>query len=1668
MKILCTLAAVSVASILSLQGELVSSITTSNSAGISVKSFAAPRLIKEPEQTGVVQDLNTNLVLAAESRPPSKTIKLVSGGAVAEFGRHKVRFDASADGGTDITAPDGRKLVCRATFLTLYDTESQTSVVLGRITNRIGLIAPSSAQVIYTNAFDGPIRADLIYRYTAHSLEQDIRFAQGFELPKAFKAENTRIQIWTEWFGVESVSKETQTLTLRSDFGAGEVTTSDETINLGAMKIVAGAAFRAGEESEGVPVAKTWFKSKEDGRTWLVETLDYLAIKPALDTLPKSAMSFPSSGSLLRESELLRSLRSRPKEASPASPMLIADSRVLPDSGVILDFVIVNSVPVPPGAVSWSPAGGNANDAIGNNDGSLRGEITFAAGKVGQGFSQDGYVDSANVGNPANLQLQDFTIEAWIKRASTTSASLNYGGGIFFSHGWGGYGFGVVDDGSLFLTRVGIDNVTLGQAITDTAWHHVAVTKSGTEAIIYVDGIGYLMPEYETWYDFYSAFAVGARGDYNLNSFLGQIDELAVYNRALSPSEIEGIYNAGGAGKLNPNCSPPLSDAIAWWASDGDGYDFVGANDGVLQNGATYEPAVAAQGFSFDGINDGVIMTDNNALDVGAGENFTVECWIKALPNNTTWGITTIADKRETPNPYQCLGWVFCLANGQVACRISDNISGPGVGWGPVGPNLVSAGGYHHVAMTLNRGSTSGGHMYVDGVSVLEFNPTGVSGSLANTHDLYVGVHAQSGFNGYHKGIIDELTVYKRELSATEISAIYSAGCAGKCKNDGDELPDSWEWQNFGNLNQGSSDDFDGDGRTNLQDYTDGTDPNFIQFSISLPSGHVNSGNISGEITVQKGTPAKVAIIVDSDDFSSAGWVDFGASISRTLTEGEHFIWVGLKGRAPDSRDVWKREHLIVDTTAPTITVISPTATTLTQPVLQLIGESSEQLSSLSYDLVNNNGTFNDQRAFIIDQSLDLETGEFTGCSFQCFDVELALGNNTLTLHATDLAGNTTTIVRTYVLDYTGDTQAPSITLAWPPNNAQIAADSFTLRGTVDDSTARVVVHVTIQGLGRDIEAIVARNGEFWVDDVPLDGVGTIIPVSVTAIDAKGNSSAATSINLTRSSITVAIDPVPEASLLDSTISIYGTVNDDFQTLLINGVAGEVSYFDGTLYHWVADSVPISSGGAALFSVSVDPSAPQVADAAVEVNFDKPPVLELESYFSTVEYTRMDKQSGQVVERKNNSTIVFAPGRGGSYIGFSKNYYDPGTHDYFAEIGFDGIGLVYQDGVPFVWRNFVRPMETSDWDDTGNYKVIEGVFWDHYYTRVETTLTLRTNGRERDQKPVRPLVFSPWAFDMESRTLNEIYSRGEIKPFKNLKVRIEQDKRLDGNGKLYDPLLPPNITIKGVKVLSETVPNSTKPKYRTFLCGLGVERPKQITLARSFHPKFNQVGPRPTRQRLQSQFHGGAVAAAEDGDPYPDGYIPDDDPRVNPEYSNPEFLIDLYLNDDVPVYLEFHIKDGPTYEDLFYGGPPGPYFPPDWVTDGDGTYNLQGDQFFEIRTEIDLDRLQEGWPLVQWKTVKLIQTPKYGKPIALTLRPSTPENTVATPVFENQTTVHEWGHACGIAHRGKLYEDPEGSGNWVILNPGDPQGALMLEYENLDFNPGSEVNRNERNLMYGY
>src|SRR5262249_20714373 len=80
-------------------------------------------------------------------------------------------------------------------------------------------------------------------------------------------------------------------------------------------------------------------------------------------------------------------------------------------------------VAAPAGLVSWWPAEANGNDLRGGNTGNLQGNTSFVPAVVGQAFQFDGTGDGVVVGNPANLRLQNFTIEAWIRRRDPLKAS---------------------------------------------------------------------------------------------------------------------------------------------------------------------------------------------------------------------------------------------------------------------------------------------------------------------------------------------------------------------------------------------------------------------------------------------------------------------------------------------------------------------------------------------------------------------------------------------------------------------------------------------------------------------------------------------------------------------------------------------------------------------------------------------------------------------------------------------------------------------------------------------------------------------------------------------------------------------------------------------------------------------------------------------------------------------------------------------------------------------------------------------------------------------------------------------------------------------------------------------------------------------------------------------
>ena len=81
-------------------------------------------------------------------------------------------------------------------------------------------------------------------------------------------------------------------------------------------------------------------------------------------------------------------------------------------------------------------------DSSGNrNNGTLAGNATYGEGRPGQAFVFDGSYGAVTLGNPVNLRLQTFTIEAWMRRASSSIITAPpYTTAPLMAYGYAGYG----------------------------------------------------------------------------------------------------------------------------------------------------------------------------------------------------------------------------------------------------------------------------------------------------------------------------------------------------------------------------------------------------------------------------------------------------------------------------------------------------------------------------------------------------------------------------------------------------------------------------------------------------------------------------------------------------------------------------------------------------------------------------------------------------------------------------------------------------------------------------------------------------------------------------------------------------------------------------------------------------------------------------------------------------------------------------------------------------------------------------------------------------------------------------------------------------------------------------------------------------------------------------
>ena len=239
------------------------------------------------------------------------------------------------------------------------------------------------------------------------------------------------------------------------------------------------------------------------------------------------------------------------------------------------------STTLPSGLVSLWHGEGNALDSYGGNNGTLVTNVTYGPGRFGQAFVGAGWNSYVAVGSAANLDFQDFTIAAWLRKSNAWSVALSSQWASIFGFWNGGYGFQMSEDGDLGLFLNGYySSVNVYPRIQDTDFHHIAVTKSGTTVVFYVDGKPYNLGwpyEYDvTFTNTHSAYIGGYPNDW-ADDFHGTIDELSIYNHGLSPSEMHSLYQATSAEGWNP--VDTSSDGIPDYLQDANGDGAYDAGD---------------------------------------------------------------------------------------------------------------------------------------------------------------------------------------------------------------------------------------------------------------------------------------------------------------------------------------------------------------------------------------------------------------------------------------------------------------------------------------------------------------------------------------------------------------------------------------------------------------------------------------------------------------------------------------------------------------------------------------------------------------------------------------------------------------------------------------------------------------------------------------------------------------------------------------------------------------------------------------------------------------------------------------------------------------------------------------------------------------------------------
>jgi hypothetical protein len=235
-------------------------------------------------------------------------------------------------------------------------------------------------------------------------------------------------------------------------------------------------------------------------------------------------------------------------------------------------------------------------------------------------------------------------------------------------------------------------------------------------------------------------------------------------------------------------CVQPPEGLISWWPGDGNANDIRDGNNGMLQNGATFEQlGKVGQAFSFDGVDDYVQLPNSNIFD--GYKEFTIDAWVRPTPGVIVdpTGFATILAKFKAGTYENEMPFVgYYRGNNQWTWEITTN-QGESIQHQTGIP--IAFNTWSHVAFVIDIPNKVG-RFYLNGMLQDEFPMPQITGdAMASSPTGWVGIGLikKSAIDTpvYHpwSGLIDELEVFNRALTADDIKNIFLADSAGKCKD---------------------------------------------------------------------------------------------------------------------------------------------------------------------------------------------------------------------------------------------------------------------------------------------------------------------------------------------------------------------------------------------------------------------------------------------------------------------------------------------------------------------------------------------------------------------------------------------------------------------------------------------------------------------------------------------------------------------------------------------------------------------------------------------------------------------------------------------------------------------------------------------------------------------